>query len=89
MKSGMNSTGKMDLVRVTGEFELSKFEILGFYSTNKGKKKPVKLILQTSLIYRKSIAEGSVTFQNIVSSLADFCDVVLVMPCSPTNKGKK
>ena len=30
--------GKLDLVRVSGEFELSQFEISGFYSTNKGKK---------------------------------------------------
>ena len=41
-------SGKLDLVRVSGEFELSEFEISGFYSTNKGKKKPVKLIVQTS-----------------------------------------
>ena len=40
--------GNLDLVRVYGEFELSEFEISGFYSTNKGKKKPVKLIVQTS-----------------------------------------
>ena len=29
---------KLDLVRVSGDFELSQFEISGFYSTNKGKK---------------------------------------------------
>ena len=40
--------GKLDLVRVSGEFELSELEISGFYSTNKGEKKPVKLILQSS-----------------------------------------
>ena len=28
------------------------------------------------------------TFQNIFSSMADFRAVVLVLPCSPTNKGK-
>ena len=38
---------KLDLVRVSGEFELSEFEISGFYSTNECKK-PVKLIVQTS-----------------------------------------
>ena len=30
--------GKLDLVRVRGEFELSEFEISRFYSTNKSKK---------------------------------------------------
>ena len=29
------------------------------------------------------------TFQNIFSSMADFRDVVSVLPFSPTNKGKK
>ena len=29
------------------------------------------------------------TFQNIFSSMADFRAVVSVLPCSPTNKGKK
>ena len=33
--------------------------------------------------------EGSVTFQNISSSMADFRAVKSVLPCSPTNKGKK
>ena len=63
--------GKLELVRVSGEFELSEFEILGFYSTNKGKTKPVKLIMQTSFAER-IIAEGSVTFQNIFSSFSEF-----------------
>ena len=40
--------GKLDLVRVSGEFELSEFEISGFYSTNNSKKKTVKSIVQTS-----------------------------------------
>ena len=41
--------GKLDLVRVRGEFELSELEISKFYSTNKiKKKKNVKLIVQTS-----------------------------------------
>ena len=29
------------------------------------------------------------TFQNILSSMADFRDVVSVLPFSPTNEGKK
>ena len=62
---------KLELVRVSGEFELSEFEILGFYSTNKGKTKPVKLIVQTSFA-EKIIADGSVTFQNIFSSFSEF-----------------
>ena len=40
--------GKLDLVRVRGEFELSELEISKFYSTNKIKKKNMKLIVQTS-----------------------------------------
>ena len=63
--------GKLKLVRVSGEFELSQFEISGFYSTNKGKTKPVKLIVQTSFA-EKIIAEESVTFQNIFSSFSEF-----------------
>ena len=63
--------GKVELVRVSGEFELSEFEISGFYSTNKGKTDPVKLIVQTSFA-EKNIAEGSVTFQNIFSSFSEF-----------------
>ena len=63
--------GKLKLVRVSGDFELSQFEISGFYSTNKGKTKPVKLIVQTSFA-EKIIAEESVTFQNIFSSFSEF-----------------
>ena len=63
--------GKLELVRVSGDFELSEFEISGFYSTNKGKTDPVKLIVQTSFA-EKNIAEGSVTFQNIFSSFSEF-----------------
>ena len=63
--------GKMELVGISGEFELSEFEIPGFYSTNKGKTKSVKLIAQTSFA-EKIIAEGSVTFQNIFSSFSEF-----------------
>ena len=63
--------GKLELVRVSGEFELSEFEISGFYSTNKGKTDPVKLIVQTSFA-EKNIAKGSVTFQNIFSSFSEF-----------------
>ena len=33
--------------------------------------------------------EGCVTYQNIFSSMADNRDVESVLPCSPTNKGKK
>ena len=51
-------------------------------------KETVKLIVRTSFA-QKIKAEGSVTFQNIFSSMADFRAVVSVLPCSPTNKGKK
>ena len=44
--------------------------------------------MQTSFA-QKIKAEGSVTFQNIFSPMADFRAVVSVLPCSPTNKGKK
>ena len=52
-------------------------------------KETVKLIVQTFL--RKKIkVEGSMTLENIFSSImADFRAVVSVLPCSPTNKGKK
>ena len=84
MKSGMNSTGKLDLVRVSGEFELSEFEISGFYSTNKRQKNVCEVNRAKHLLRKDSFkAEGSVTFQNIFSSLADFCDVVSVMLCIP------
>ena len=53
--------GKLDLVRVSREFELSEFGISGFYSTNKYKK-PVKLIGQTSFAETFK-AEGTVIFQ--------------------------
>ena len=62
----------MELVRVSGEFELPEFEISGFYSTNKGKTKPVKLIVQTSFAEKKNVTEGSVTFQNFFSSFSEF-----------------
>ena len=39
--------GKLNLVRVSGECELSEFEIQGFCSTSEGKK-PVELIVQTT-----------------------------------------
>ena len=78
--------GKLDLVRVSREFELSEFGISGFYSTNKCKK-PVKLIVQTSFAENFK-AEGSVIFQNIFSSMADSRDVVSAMPCSLTDKSK-
>ena len=44
--------------------------------------------MQTSFA-KKIKVEGSVTFQNIISSMADFRAVVSVLPCSPTNKSKK
>ena len=44
------------------------------------------LIVQTSLAEKIKV-EGSVTFQNIFSSMADFRGVVTMLPCSPTNKG--
>ena len=68
------------------EFELSEFGISGFYSANKCKK-PAKLIVQTSFAENFK-AEGSVIFQNIFSSMAESRDVVSVLPCSPTDKGK-
>ena len=43
--------------------------------------------MQTSFAERIKV-KGSVTFQNIFSSMADFRAVVSVLPCSPTNKGK-
>ena len=43
-----------------------------------------------SLVIVCTQAKGSVTFQNIFSSImTDFRAVVPVLPCSPTNKGKK
>ena len=44
--------------------------------------------MQTSFA-EKIKEEVGVTFQNMFSSMADFRDVVSVLPCSPTNKGKK
>ena len=46
------------------------------------------MIVQTFFVEKIKV-EGSVTFQNIFSSMADFRDVVSVMSYSPTNKGKK
>ena len=51
---------------------------------NKG---TVKLIVRTSSV--EKIRGSVMTFQNIFSSMADFRDVVSVLPCSLTNKGKK
>ena len=34
---------KLDLVRVSGEFKISEFEISGFYFTNKCKKKTCEI----------------------------------------------
>ena len=45
---------------------------------------------RANIFAEKIKVEGSVTFQNIFSSImADFRAVVSVLPCSPTNKGKK
>ena len=56
---------------------------------NYRQKETVKLIVQTFL-QKKIKVEGSMTFQNIFSSImADFRAVVLVLPCSPSNQGKK
>ena len=44
--------------------------------------------MQTSFA-EKIKEELGVIFQNMFSSMADFRDVVSVLPCSPTNKGKK
>ena len=44
---------------------------------------------RANIFAEKIKVEGSVTFQNIFSSMADFRAVVSVLPCSPTNKGKK
>ena len=44
--------------------------------------------MQTSFA-EKIKEEVGVTFQNMFSSMADFRDAVSVLPCSPTNKGKK
>ena len=54
----------------------------------KGKKKTEKLIVQASLAEKKIKAEGSVTFQNIFSSMPDFRDVVSMLPWNPSDKGK-
>ena len=73
--------GKLNLVRVGGECELSEFEIQGFCSTSEGKK--TCEVNRANNFCRKIKAEGSVTFQNIFSSMADFSAVVSVIPCSP------
>ena len=41
--------------------------------------------MQTSFFYENIKVEGSVTFQNSFSSMADFRAVLSVLPCSPTN----
>ena len=90
MKSGMKSKG------VSGEFEISEFEISGFYlfyfiyfiCHTIITKKPVKKCNRANTFCRKLKEEGSVIFQNIFSSMADSPDVVSVLPCSPTDKSK-
>ena len=45
---------------------------------------------RANILAEKLKVEGRVTFQNIFSSImADFRAAVSVLPCSPTNKGKK
>ena len=44
--------------------------------------------MQTSFA-EKIKEEVGVTFQNMFSSMADFRDVVSVLPCSPTNKARR
>ena len=45
---------------------------------------------RANIFAEKIKVEGSVTFQNIFSSImADFRAVVWVLPCSSTNKGRK
>ena len=81
--------GKFDLVRVSGEFELSDSRYRGssLHEKIKVKKKNCE-VNRADIFCRRIRAEGSVTFQNIFLSVADFCDVVSVLPCSPTNRGK-
>ena len=45
--------------------------------------------MQTSFAEKIIYVEGSVTFQNIFSSMVHFRAVVSVLPCSATNKGKQ
>ena len=48
------------------------------------------IVNRANIFAEKIKVEGSVTFQNIFSSImADFRAVVSVLPCSPTNKSKK
>ena len=55
---------------------------------NKGEKKSE--VNRAIIFCKKEIkAELIVTFQKIFSLMADFLDVVSVLPCNPTNKGKK
>ena len=86
MKSGMNSKGNWTLLELEGSssYPNSRYRV----STLQIKVKHACEVNRATILCRKIIAEESVTFQNIFSSLADFCDVVSVMPCSPTNKGK-
>ena len=52
--------------------------------------KKVKLIVQISFAEKIKFKEkGSVIVQNFFSSIADFRDVVSVLPCSPTIKASR
>ena len=52
------------------------------------KKKKNSEINHANIFCWKIYAEESVIFQKIFSSMADFRDIVSVMPCSATDKSK-
>ena len=61
------------------------------HAVSKANKAEKKSEVNRAIIFcKKEIkAELIVTFQKIFSLMADFLDVVSVLPCNPTNKGKK
>ena len=61
------------------------------HAVSKADKGEKKSEVNRAIIFcKKEIkAELIVTFQKIFSLMADFLDVVSVLPCNPTNKGKK
>ena len=65
----------MDLVQVSGEFELSEFDISGFYSTYKGKTKPVKLIVRTSFA-EKNYTKRERDLPKHLFFIFQVCDVI-------------
>ena len=81
MKSGIKSKENWTKRELVGSSSYASSRYRG--STPRiNVKKPVKFMV--NIFCRKLKAEGSVTLQNIFSSMADFRDVVSVMPCSPT-----